>query len=119
MFFIIWRGWGFLAVLIPLVLVFVCAVIGAMISPIASAVGVAVGGAIGAYLVWTLGVKWNSAPGRVLVDPSDGSQVVLRRTHSLFWIPMQWWGPVMGVLALLLALSMAFAGNPGAHGSTT
>lgn len=111
-FFVIWRGWGILAVVIPAAICFVCVAIGGALGgasnrALGPALGLVVGGAISAYVVWRLGVRLNSQPGRVLVDPSDGSKVVLRQTHSLFWIPMQWWAPIVGALALIAAILTA------------
>ena len=66
-------------------------------------IGYIVGSLITAALLWWLGKRLNSAPGRELVDPKTGERLVLRRRHSLFWIPMQWWAiPYLVVAAFVL-----------------
>ena len=32
---------------------------------------------------------------RLLLDPETGEQVVLRETHTLFFVPLSWWGPIL------------------------
>lgn len=53
---------------------------------------------------WFLGVKLNSSQSRVYRDESTGELVHLKRNHTLFWVPMQWWSVafVIGSLMLLL-----------------
>jgi hypothetical protein len=45
-------------------------------------------------------------PAKVLIDKATGQEVVLRRRHSLFFVPMFYWGPIfiaMGVYELIQA----------------
>ena len=51
-----------------------------------------------------LGLKLHNKPGRVLVDPETGEKVELKATHSLFWIPMHYWGIVQLALSVLIYL---------------
>lgn len=121
-FFIVWRGWGILGILIPLGICSLCAAIAGAIGVAlggqrpfagATAAAIVIGGIVSGVIVWRLGVRLNSAPGRVLIDPRDNSRVVLRRTHSLFWIPLQYWGPISAVLAMCVALALLATGVPG------
>ena len=59
---------------------------------------------------WFIGRRLNGKPGRLLVDPATGEQVVLRRTHRLFWIKMEYWSVPVAIAALgpLLALPSLF-----------
>jgi len=41
-----------------------------------------------------LGWYLRTRPGRVLIDKQTGQQVVFRHSHSLFFVPMFYWGPV-------------------------
>lgn len=90
---IIWSGWG---ILIPLIVAVV-----AGFSTIAggddhAASGLSIGLILSGVIVLFVGKRLNDRPGRTLVDPETGEQVVLRSaTSSLFFIPMQWWGPVI------------------------
>ena len=43
-------------------------------------------GALGWYL--------RSRPARILVDQKTGQQVAFRGSHSLFFVPMIYWGPL-------------------------
>lgn len=44
---------------------------------------------------------------QVLIDPKTGKEVVLQKSHTLFFIPMTWWGLILAVLGLV-ALGMDF-----------
>jgi hypothetical protein len=49
-------------------------------------------------VVLFVGKRLNERPGRLLVDPETGEEVNLRpATSSLFFIPMQWWAPLIAV----------------------
>jgi hypothetical protein len=107
---LIWRGWGILAILIPLVALGFGAMIGAALAPtngLAAGVVTAIFGLAGAATVWVVGERLNGAPGRLLVDPATGEKVMLRSTHSLFWIPLQWWAPVAALFSIVFAIAMA------------
>lgn len=128
---IIWRGWGILAALIPAAVFILFVAVFGLLAAVFGAKGAAVAnspymgllmvlvpGACSAALVWWLGRKLNSGPTRELVDPKTGQRVVLRKEHSLFWIPMQWWAiPIalivllVGVPVLITMLSRAFLVN--------
>lgn len=111
---IIWRGWGILAILIPVA----CFLLVAGIFGIAGkgtaldnpAVGLVVAGVVSAVLVWWLGNKLNSAPGRELIDPKTQERIIIRKSHQLFWIPMQWWA-----IPIVLFACFALAGLFLAH----
>ena len=102
---IIWSGFGFLALLIPIVTAMLVAGPVAAVMPAGylanhgwpTALGVLLGGIV----VWVLGTRMNGT-GRLLVDPQTGQQVTIRRKHSLFFIPMQYWGIVAAVIAVFL-----------------
>ena len=57
---------------------------------------------IAAAVVWPLGRRLNGQPGRTLVDPQTGQQVTLRREHSLFFIKMEYWSPIIAIIAIAL-----------------
>lgn len=49
---------------------------------------------------WIYGVKWNNENERNVVDEKTGQRIGARNSHTLFWIPMQYWGiifPLFGV----------------------
>ena len=43
----------------------------------------------------------------VLIDPKTRKEVILQKSHSLFFIPMMWWGPILAVCGLI-ALGVEF-----------
>ncbi|MCB0638752.1 MAG: hypothetical protein KDC54_19120, partial [Lewinella sp.] len=90
---IIWKGLGFLALVIP----FACALLMQVIFGDA-AMYAGIGYLLGGIPVWFLGKKWNAVPGRVLVDPKTGQQVEVKPEHSLFWVKMEYWGIVAAVV---------------------
>ncbi len=102
---IIWSGFGFLALLIPIVTCLLVTGPVAAIFPSGYLANhnwpAALGVLAGAVVVWILGLRLH-ANQRVLVDPQTGQPVTLRRTHSLFFIPMQYWGIVAAVIAVFI-----------------
>jgi hypothetical protein len=38
---------------------------------------------------------------RALIDPKTGEEVVLRESHTFFFIPIIWWGPILIVCAII------------------
>ncbi len=111
---IVWSGFGFLALLLPIVTVFITtAVANATGGPLYSTLHHwpgAVGAILGAGLVYLASVKLET-PGRTLVDPATGQAVVLRRRHTLFWIPLRFWAIVIAVVGLVYLVLPAAPAN--------
>ena len=57
--------------------------------------------AISGLIVILVGRKLNSKPPRVLLDPETYEEVILEEKHTCFWIPMQYWGYLYLLLALV------------------
>jgi len=38
---------------------------------------------------------------RVLIDPQTGKDVILRESHTLFFIPMIWWGLILNIFGVI------------------
>ncbi len=104
---IIWKGWGFLAVVIPLAFM----VLGqfgfdfiydkgfysahsSWTAPLVSL--------LSTPLIYFVGNKLNNKPGRLLIDPETNEQVILKNTHDLFWIPLQYWSFIVGAISLFI-----------------
>lgn len=49
---------------------------------------------------WFMGRYLHSRPGRVLVDKVTGEEVIQRPTHSLFFIKLEYWAPILFVVGL-------------------
>lgn len=118
---IIWSGWGILVVPITLVaggavFALVAAALSAAGLERLSGFGVAAGLLAAAALTWWAGRRLNGGTGRVLLDPATGQHVVLRRTHSLFFIPMQWWAVPLAAAGAFMLLASAFGPGPSGTG---
>ena len=100
---LIWQGLGFLAAIIPII----CYVLFSKV--VTAALGLsytnshswpgALATLIGAGFVWLIGWK-ASGPGRTLVDLKTGQPVVIKKKHTLFWIPMEYFAIVLVVVAI-------------------
>lgn len=103
MFFLIWRGWGILAFLIPLLFFVIGTGIDFNLQSVTQVANYIplVFLFLSAPVVWFLGVRLNSKPPRKLIDPQTNQQVLLKKTHSLFWVPMQYWAIVVVILGLI------------------
>jgi hypothetical protein len=93
MFFVIWQGWGILAVLIPVLCIF--PFVG-MPNGLGLGLGLLVGAAINAYV----GHRLNNQPGKTYIDTATGGEVVFRKKHTLFFVPMQYVSVLWVVLGL-------------------
>ncbi len=106
---LIWKGLGILVFIITIVIAVAMQLIvdqffGAgtyktLLWPIPVAV------AISGIIVGWLGYKLNNKPGRILVDPETNETIEFKKEHSLFWIPMQYWG----IILLLISAALFFA----------
>lgn len=103
---IVWSGMGILV--IPLVIVTVAVFfIGAEAVGLHPFAGMLVGFLLAAPLTWMLGQKLNGPDtARTLVDPQTGGTVLLKRNHSLFFIPVQYWAIPCVILSALLAIML-------------
>ena len=104
---IVWTGAGGLVFVIAVV----AAGIGAVLGGTHPAAGGGLGLIAGSVAIWFLGKRLNG-PGstRVLIDQKTGEQVVLRRKHTMFWIPMEYWAVFLGLLAVCLIAYGLIAG---------
>jgi membrane protein YqaA with SNARE-associated domain len=51
----------------------------------------ALGAILAAVAVWFLGRYLNSRPGIVVVEKDTGKEIVLRKTHDLFYLKFEYW----------------------------
>jgi hypothetical protein len=104
---IIWKGWGILVVVITfLVLMGTELAVGAIFGNPhyyqAHSWPKGVAFLLAALAVYFLGCYLSNRPGRVVIDKVTGQELVLRRSHALFFIPMEYWGYILAVIGLVL-----------------
>ena len=105
--FLIWRGWGILAFLIPFVFL-ILAQLGldliysqnyytlhsSEIAPLALL--------LSTPLIYFIGNKLNNKPGKLLIDPETNEEVILKEKHDLFWIPLQYWSFIIATITIFM-----------------
>ncbi len=55
-----------------------------------------------AVACWFVGRVFQNRKARVLIDPKTGEVVTLRESHTLFFIPMIWWGPILAAIGVIV-----------------
>jgi hypothetical protein len=106
---LIWKGWGISAFIIPLICsllmqLFINSNFGdgyytAASWPLPLAL------LLSSIPVFILGQKLNKKPGRIVVDLETNEKIELKTTHSLFWVPMQYWSLVTIAVSVWMYLS--------------
>ena len=102
----IWTRWGILVILYGLAGLVIGTVVGnaaGMGSRRLIAIGICE--VLAAVAVWFTGLRLNRGADRRLVDPKTGKDVVVRRRHTLFWLPMQYWAPVLALIGVIVLIS--------------
>ena len=94
---VIWRGWGILAAVIVLLALIAMelvaeAVQGSGAYQEETALWAGLGLLLAGAVIYPLGRRLNGGEGRVMVDKQTGQEVVIKSTHSLFFIRMEYWG---------------------------
>ncbi|MCF6173480.1 MAG: hypothetical protein L3J44_06855 [Campylobacteraceae bacterium] len=96
---IVWKGWGILGIIIPLVLSLLVAMVtdsfygknfyknSQWAMPLVFV--------LSAIIVYLVGYKLNNKPGRIVIDPKNNERIELKTVHSMFWIPLQYWGAII------------------------
>jgi hypothetical protein len=62
---------------------------------------------VSAFVCWFVGRYLQYHKARVLLDPETGKAVVLKQSHTFFFIPIVWWCPILAAFSLL-AMGMEF-----------
>ncbi len=55
---------------------------------------------LAAAFSWFMGKKWNER--KTVVDEGSGQEYQTEPNHSLFFIKMQYWGPIFAVLGIVI-----------------
>ena len=59
-------------------------------------------------LCWPIGRFLATRKIRVLIDKETGEEIRSEAKHTLFFIPMHWWGPILCVIGAVLVLNEFF-----------
>jgi hypothetical protein len=105
---IIWSGFGFLVA----VFTFAFSLAANVITNFVTGSGaywdahkwpLAVSLFLSAAACWLLGRFFHNRKTHILTDPQTGKQVLFRKSHTFFFIPMLYWGPILGVIGAVVA----------------
>jgi len=113
---IIWRGMGFLALIVAMVM-------NTALQVATDGLGIPegfkhyrdahgwvwiLGMGLSAAGCWFLG-KWLEARevknGKVVIDKESGQEIRLIRRHDMFWIPVKWWAVIWAVVGVWIVLA--------------
>jgi len=103
---IIWQRFGFIVA----VIVFGCSLIANLIFNAEAGPGYydhhkwpfAISLMVSAVLCWFYGQYLEKRPGRAVIDKKTGREFILNKRHTLFFIPVRYWAPILLVCALIL-----------------
>lgn len=107
---IIWKGWGFLVV----VFVFGLSLSANLITNSVTGgeqywnshvwpIGVSL--IVSSLLCWFIGCKLASRGFRSVVDIETGEEQILVSHHSLFFIDMHWWAPILAAIGVVYVIN--------------
>jgi hypothetical protein len=106
---IIWNGRGFLVA----VFVFGCSLCANLISNSVMGSGtywdqhkwpLGVSLLVAAILSWSVGRFLANQKARTLIDKETGEDIVIEPCHTLFFIRMHRWGPILGAVGVALVV---------------
>ena len=104
---IIWQGLGFLV----FVIVFTCSLIANLISNATVGKGYydghkwpfALSLIVSAAICWSLGDYLRRRSDRTVIDKKTGREFVINQSrHTMFFIPMHWWGAILFIAGMTL-----------------
>jgi hypothetical protein len=56
---------------------------------------------VSAAVCWLVGRLLHDQKAQVLIDPKTGKEFLVRKSHTFFFVPMMWWGPLLVVFGLI------------------
>nr|WP_297919279.1 hypothetical protein [uncultured Allomuricauda sp.] len=96
---IVWSGRGFLSILILVATLFLCFLV---LPDEYSDYGFVITAFVTGIFSWFFGKKWNLQNERIVIDEKTGQKLKIKNNHTLFWIPMQYWGVIFSVLGTII-----------------
>ena len=92
---IIWTGWGLLGLVLAIVpSIAFESVLNSVMGPAYYRTYVwpkALSWMIAAAAIWIVGTCLAARPGRTVIDKETGQEIILRQSHTLFWVPLRYW----------------------------
>ncbi|RPH32850.1 MAG: hypothetical protein EHM93_07320 [Bacteroidales bacterium] len=95
---IVWSGRGILSFLVFLIVLIVS---GLCLPKEYAYYGYVIASFLAGIFSWFIGIKWNNQEARPFIDEKTGQRVILKPNHALFWIRMQYWGPIFWIFGSL------------------
>ncbi|WP_374018172.1 hypothetical protein ABU162_29750 [Paenibacillus thiaminolyticus] len=104
---VIWKGLGVLNIVVPAILLFIVNILLSSLglTSIDSRLPLAFVFIVSGVIIWYMGKALNAKSGKVLVDVDTGERYQMGTEHSLFFIPMHYWGPVGLVIGFSLIVA--------------
>jgi hypothetical protein len=100
---ILWQGFGFLAVLVPILAYLIVVKLMELAMGVAYTNTHSWPGALGT-LIGAIGVAWLAKafdkPKRLLMDVGTGQPVVMKPKHTLFFIPLLYVAVILAIVAV-------------------
>ena len=108
---IFWRGYGLLGLLIPIIVFVLLGLIGKIIFGLEgdfsmNKLFLFIYTFLSSVSIWKVGKKLNSRNPKVLIDPETGEEVLLKTTHTLMFINLEYWAFIFAVLGTGLMLGI-------------
>jgi len=102
---IIWKGWGLLVVAVVVACVFLGDFVIKLVTGDSAYVDahqwtIAVKAIPAGIVLWFLGRYLANRKARTVVDVETGETIVLRQEHSLMFLKMHWWGPILVLVGI-------------------
>jgi len=100
--FIIWKGWGIVVLAIGSAALAAALIVAAIIGAdyTASSVLLSISLVLAGVATWFVGKRMNRNAIRTLIDPATDQPVIIHMDHSMFFIRVEWWGPVLAALGV-------------------
>ena len=96
---IVWSGRGFLSIIVLLVTLFLSV---SIFSTENADYGFITTAFVTGIFSWYFGKKWNTKNERIVIDEKTGQRLKIKNYHTLFWIPMQYWGIIFSSLGIII-----------------
>ncbi|CAB5080302.1 hypothetical protein D3OALGA1CA_153 [Olavius algarvensis associated proteobacterium Delta 3] len=65
---------------------------------------------IAGVICWFIGSHFENEPTRTLVDEETSEEFTLQPKHTLFWIPMKWWGVIAVIGSAFVVVNEMMSG---------